>query len=109
VNPRTHNSHEQSATAPGGEPSGDVDPRAPAQHTPPRSPPSLGARQARSAFGAESLQVAAWGPGLFNVEPLDPLSFAIAPALFLRTALLAGDAPARRSGRIEPVAILREE
>lgn len=46
---------------------------------------------------------------LFNVEPPDPLSFAIAPPLFLLTALRAGDASARRSGRIESVAIPCEQ
>lgn len=46
---------------------------------------------------------------LFEVEPLDPLSFLVAPLLFLLTALLAGDAPARRSARTHPVSILRED
>jgi putative ABC transport system permease protein len=46
---------------------------------------------------------------LFEVDPLDPLAFAAAPALLLAVALLASIGPARRATRVDPLVALRAE
>ncbi len=49
------------------------------------------------------------GSILFEVSPLDPLAFTLAPALLAFAALLATWLPARRATRISPMAALRTE
>jgi ABC-type antimicrobial peptide transport system permease subunit len=44
---------------------------------------------------------------IFGVSTSDPLSFALAAAVLLATALAAAFFPARRAARIDPVAALR--
>jgi predicted permease len=46
---------------------------------------------------------------LFGMKPNDPLAMALAVAILLRAALLAGYAPARKASRIDPMTALRHE
>jgi ABC-type antimicrobial peptide transport system permease subunit len=46
---------------------------------------------------------------LFGTEPTDPATFAAMVGLLGTVALLAGQIPARRASRIEPMAVLRGE
>jgi ABC-type antimicrobial peptide transport system permease subunit len=46
---------------------------------------------------------------LFGVTPLDPLTFALAPAVLAVTALAACVAPAWRAIRVDPAIALRPE
>jgi macrolide transport system ATP-binding/permease protein len=46
---------------------------------------------------------------LFETQPNDPGSLALAGVVLLSAALLAGYAPARRASRIDPLAALRHE
>jgi predicted permease len=46
---------------------------------------------------------------LFEVRPWDPTTFALVPALFLSTTLVACFIPARRAAKADPMAILRSE
>jgi len=46
---------------------------------------------------------------LFEVSPLDPLTFASVPLLMLLLALLAAWVPARRAASIDPMKALRME
>jgi len=46
---------------------------------------------------------------LYEVSPLDPLVFGLAPLLLAATSLLACYVPARRAARVEPLAALRDE
>jgi putative ABC transport system permease protein len=46
---------------------------------------------------------------LFHVEPRDPLTFAIVPAVLLAAAAVACWGPARRATRVDPVIALRYE
>ncbi|MEO5721355.1 MAG: ABC transporter permease [Chthoniobacterales bacterium] len=49
------------------------------------------------------------GSILFEVSPLDPFAFTLAPALLALAALLAAWVPARRATRISPMEALRTE
>lgn len=44
---------------------------------------------------------------LYGTEPTDPVTFAATVALLAAIALLAGQIPARRASRIDPVVVLR--
>lgn len=46
---------------------------------------------------------------LFGVQPHDPATLALAGALLLSAAMLAGYAPAMRASRMDPAAVLRQE
>ncbi len=46
---------------------------------------------------------------LFETQPNDPRTLALAGAILLSAAILAGYAPARRASRIDPMAALRQE
>jgi len=46
---------------------------------------------------------------LFEVRGVDPVTFAWSIGLMTMTALLATYLPARRAGRIDPIAVLRSE
>src|SRR4029453_15160809 len=46
---------------------------------------------------------------LFNMKPNDPRTLAIAVAILLGAALLAGYGPARRASRVHPIGALRHE
>ena len=56
-----------------------------------------------------ALATRALGTMLFGVTPLDPVSFAAAPALLAAVALIACYLPARRATRIDPLIALRDE
>jgi putative ABC transport system permease protein len=49
------------------------------------------------------------GSLLYQVSPLDPPTFVVASAVLLTAALFASWAPARRAGRVQPMAALRQE
>ena len=44
---------------------------------------------------------------LFEVHPIDPLTYGIACAVILTIALVAGLGPARRAGRVDPVMVMK--
>jgi ABC-type antimicrobial peptide transport system permease subunit len=46
---------------------------------------------------------------LYDVSPIDPLSFGVAALLLLSVALAANLIPARRAARVSPVTALRYE
>jgi putative ABC transport system permease protein len=46
---------------------------------------------------------------LFGIGPRDPLTFMIAPAIFVTVALIAAYVPARRAARVSPMEALRAE
>jgi hypothetical protein len=46
---------------------------------------------------------------LYQVSPLDPVSYAIAPVIFLLTGALAAYLPGRRATRVDPLVALRHE
>jgi ABC-type antimicrobial peptide transport system permease subunit len=46
---------------------------------------------------------------LFETQPNDPGTLALAGGVLLSAAILAGYAPARRASRIDPLAALRQE
>jgi ABC-type antimicrobial peptide transport system permease subunit len=46
---------------------------------------------------------------LFDTQPNDPGTLALAGVVLLSAAILAGYAPARRASRIDPLAALRQE
>ena len=46
---------------------------------------------------------------LYNVKPLDPVTFIAVPALLILTAAIAVAAPAWRAARVNPVVAFRSE
>jgi putative ABC transport system permease protein len=66
-------------------------------------------------FGSAIGLILAWMAGralktqLYGVGSADAVALAIAPALLLVTALLAGLGPARRAGRVDPAVTLRSD
>jgi putative ABC transport system permease protein len=46
---------------------------------------------------------------LYQVSPLDPVTFLVAAPVLLATALLACWLPARRAARVDPLVALRYE
>jgi hypothetical protein len=46
---------------------------------------------------------------LFEVSPLDPVAFALAPAVIVATALAACWLPARRAMHVDPIVALKYE
>jgi putative ABC transport system permease protein len=46
---------------------------------------------------------------LYEVDPLDPVTFAVVPLLMIGVALLAAYLPARRAARVDPMVALRAE
>jgi ABC-type antimicrobial peptide transport system permease subunit len=44
---------------------------------------------------------------LFEIQPGDPITFVVAIALLIVTALAAGLGPARRAGRIDPAITMK--
>jgi ABC-type antimicrobial peptide transport system permease subunit len=46
---------------------------------------------------------------LFELKPNDPRALAVAVAILLSAALLAGYGPARRASRVDPMIALRHE
>jgi ABC-type antimicrobial peptide transport system permease subunit len=46
---------------------------------------------------------------LYQVSPMDPIAFALAPTVLVATALLACWLPARRAARVDPIVALRNE
>ncbi|HEV7521620.1 MAG TPA: FtsX-like permease family protein, partial [Candidatus Angelobacter sp.] len=46
---------------------------------------------------------------LFGISPRDPLTFVVAPAVFVAVALVAAYVPARRAARVSPMEALRAE
>jgi ABC-type antimicrobial peptide transport system permease subunit len=66
-------------------------------------------------WGAGVGLVLAWMAGralktqLYGVGSADAVALAVAPALLLVTALLAGLGPARRAGRVDPAVTLRSD
>jgi putative ABC transport system permease protein len=46
---------------------------------------------------------------LYEVSPIDPVTFVVAPAVFLLTALASAVVPARRATQVDPLVALRHE
>ena len=59
------------------------------------------------ALAAAATQLLKWF--LFGTSPLDPLTYAVAAAIFAGVALLACYLPARRATRIDAMIALRSE
>ena len=57
-----------------------------------------------AAIGARALAAQ-----LYGIGPLDPVTFALVPAMLLAVALAASLLPARRAARLDPVAAMRRE
>ena len=51
----------------------------------------------------------AWRTDLYRVSPFDPVSYVIAPLVFIGAGALAAYLPSRRATRVDPVVALREE
>jgi putative ABC transport system permease protein len=46
---------------------------------------------------------------LYEIQPLDPLTFAIVPGILVAVAILASGLPARRATRVDPIRALRTD
>ena len=60
-------------------------------------------------LGAAAATMQLVGHYLFEITPVDPLTYAASAALFLLTAAIATIVPARRVLRLDPVTVLRSE
>ncbi len=60
-------------------------------------------------FAASAAGTSLLKPLLFNIEPRDSGTLALAGALILVVALIAGYIPARRASQVDPLAALRAE
>jgi putative ABC transport system permease protein len=57
-------------------------------------------------LAASALAAGAMRSLLFEVRALDPVTFAVAPAVLAAAALLASYVPARRAARVSPLSAL---
>jgi predicted permease len=70
---------------------------------------ALSATGAVAGLAAATLLTRGLGALLYDVQPLDPLTFALVPALLVAAGILATWLPAARASRTDPATTLRSE